>query len=195
MCGDVGCTTVTCAQRSSLRPGCVVPAINAWRPHPPVRRTPCHFPAPPVIGTVFDIQGSHPVRPPHLPDFRCCTVQDYRLQLTPGAPMRALLSSFRTGTSHRVDSRNPWQLRLSRKSASCRNSISASSPFAFATVLLIACPTGLTRPAGLYVPADPLGLLLPGFQVAKVTPCSCRISLRGHTENCLGGTFTRKHSS
>ena len=35
----------TCAQRSSLRPGCVVPHILACRPHPPVRRTPRPFPA------------------------------------------------------------------------------------------------------------------------------------------------------
>ena len=25
----------------------------------------------PVMGAVLDIQGSHPVRPPHLPDFHC----------------------------------------------------------------------------------------------------------------------------
>ncbi len=36
----------TCAQRSSLRVGCVVPPFNAWRPHPPVWRSPSHFPAP-----------------------------------------------------------------------------------------------------------------------------------------------------
>ena len=36
----------TCAQRSSLRVGCVVPPFIAWRPHPPVWRSPSHFPAP-----------------------------------------------------------------------------------------------------------------------------------------------------
>ena len=59
---------------------CVVPAINAWRPHPPVRRTPCHFPVLPVIGAVLDIQRVDPVCPPHLPNFPCCTIQNCRLQ-------------------------------------------------------------------------------------------------------------------
>ena len=32
--------------------------LIAWRPHPPVWGTPSHFPASPVIDTVFGIQGS-----------------------------------------------------------------------------------------------------------------------------------------
>ena len=67
------------------RPGYVVPAINAWRPHPPVRRTPCHFPVLPVIGALLDIQRVVPVCPPHLPNFHCCTVQNCRLQYA-GSP-------------------------------------------------------------------------------------------------------------
>ena len=53
-----GVLAATCAQRSSLRAGCVVPPFIAWRPHPPVWGTPSHFPAAPVIDTVFGIQGS-----------------------------------------------------------------------------------------------------------------------------------------
>ena len=53
---NIGCGRATCAQRSSLGTGYVVPPFLAWRPHPPVRRTPVHFPAEPVIGPVLDIQ-------------------------------------------------------------------------------------------------------------------------------------------
>ena len=63
-----GFNAATCAQRSSLRVGCVVPPLIAWRPHPPVWTAPPHFPAAPVIATVFGIQGSSclPPRPSGL---------------------------------------------------------------------------------------------------------------------------------
>jgi hypothetical protein len=48
----------TWALRSSLRQGYSVPAIDAWRPHPPVWFLPSHFPAEPVIGSVFGIPES-----------------------------------------------------------------------------------------------------------------------------------------
>ena len=63
-----GFNAATCAQRSSLRVGCVVPPLIAWRPHPPVWTAPPHFPAAPVIDAVFGIQGSSclPPRPSGL---------------------------------------------------------------------------------------------------------------------------------
>ena len=44
--------------------------------------------------------------------------RDCRLQLPPGAPIRAP-QFFRTGTGHQVGVTDPWQLRGVRKSASC----------------------------------------------------------------------------
>ena len=63
-----GFNAATCAQRSSLRVGCVVPPLIAWRPHPPVWTAPPHFPASPVIDAVFGIQGPSclPPRPSGL---------------------------------------------------------------------------------------------------------------------------------
>ena len=34
-----------------------------------------------------------------------------------------------------------------------------------------------------------------GLRLARLTPNACRISLRRQTENCVGRTFTCKHSS
>ena len=47
-----------------------------------------------------------------------CTFQDCRLQLPPGALIRAP-QFFRTGTGHQVGVTDPWHLRGVRKSASC----------------------------------------------------------------------------
>ena len=96
---------------------------------------------------------------------------------TPEAPVRAP-QFFRTGTGHRVI-RRPLAAPITPQISFMREVFSTLNPFTLVTALLFARPTGLTRPAGLCVPAGPLGLLLPGFQVARVTPCSCRISLRG----------------
>ena len=91
----------TWAQRSSLRPGYVVPTLNAWRPHPPVWFPPVHFPAELVREPVFDIQGSS------------CLVagpSEPSLMNSPGLPPSTfagrsgvcILPFFHAGTGHRV---------------------------------------------------------------------------------------------
>ena len=68
-----GFNAATCAQRSSLRMGYVVPPLIAWRPHPPVCTAPPHFPAAPVIDAVLGIQGSSCLlhRPSELSPLHC----------------------------------------------------------------------------------------------------------------------------
>ncbi len=134
----LGCSTAACAQRSSLRVGCVVPPFIAWRPHPPVWRSPSDFPEQPVIETVFDI---HSVILSNLHTFRTFAAVLARIAAfnTPGDPMRALLSSFRIGSGHQII-RTPLASPTPRKSAPCGNPFSALHPFAFATALLFARP-------------------------------------------------------
>ena len=138
LCAGLGCLTAACAQRSSLWVGCVVPPFMAWRPHPPVWRSPSHFPDRPVIETVFDI---HRVILSNLHTFRTFAAVLSRIAAfnTPGDPMRALLSSFRIGSGHRII-RTPLASPTPRKSAPCGNPFSALHPFAFATALLFARP-------------------------------------------------------
>ena len=135
---QLGCLTAACAQRSSLWVGCVVPPFMAWRPHPPVWRSPSHFPDRPVIDTVFDI---HRVILSNLHTFRTFAAVLSRIAAfnTPGDPMRALLSSFRIGSGHRII-RTPLASPTPRESAPCGNPFSALHPFAFATALLFARP-------------------------------------------------------
>ena len=54
----LNCGAFWISRRKRAPAGCVVPDIAACRPHPPVRRTPRHFPAPPVTGAVLDIHRS-----------------------------------------------------------------------------------------------------------------------------------------
>ena len=135
---DTICLTAACAQRSSLWVGCVVPPFIAWRPHPPVWRSPSHFPDRPVIETVFDI---HRVILSNLHTFRTFAAVLSRIAAfnTPGDPMRALLSSFRIGSGHRII-RTPLASPTPRESAPCGNPFSALHPFAFATALLFVRP-------------------------------------------------------
>ena len=134
LCAGLGCLTAARAQRSSLWVGCVVPPFIAWRPHPPVWRSPSHFPGRPVIETVFDILR---VILSNLHTFRTFAAVLSRIAAfnTPGDPMRTLLSPFRIGSGHRVI-RTPLASPTPRKSAPCGKPISAFHPFAFATALL-----------------------------------------------------------
>ncbi len=138
----------TWALRSSLRPGYVVPAFIAWRPHPPTCKPPSHFPATPVIEAVFGIQessclasrssGLSPLYSPGLPP-----------SASAGSPARAP-QFFRTGTGHRVEGRNPWQLQYTHKSASCGADFGGLS-VRFRYGPPGCSPPGLTRPAELNV--------------------------------------------
>ena len=86
--------------------------LIACRPHPPVWFPPVHFPAEPVIGTVFDIQGSS-----------CLDSRPSELLLlgSPGLPPSTSAGrsdtgtapSFRIGTGHRIERRNSWHLQYS----------------------------------------------------------------------------------
>ena len=136
----------------------------------------------------------HPACPPDLPDFHCCTFQNCRLQLPPGAPIRAP-QFFRISTGHRAKEENPWQLQMSARISFMRSLLSTTGSFAFATALLFARLAGLTRPEGLKVPPRPPEACTSGLSGLRVTPNPCRISLRRQTENCVGRTFTCKHSS
>ena len=93
---------------------------------------------------------------------------------TPGDPMRALLSSFRIGSGHRVI-RTPLGIINTPQISSMRETNFDASSVRFRYGPPVCSPPALTGPAGLYVPASPLGLLLPGFQVTQVTPNACRI--------------------
>ncbi len=86
---DLGFHRATRAQRSSLRRGYSVPALNAWRPHPPVWFPPTHFPARLVIRPVFDIQGSScPVTRPS--ELSLLGFPGLPPSTSAGSPMRAL---------------------------------------------------------------------------------------------------------
>ena len=158
----LGCATATCAQRPSLRSGCVVPGLIAYRPHPPVRRTSRLFPAPPVIGTLFDI---HWILLSVLLTFRAFTAALSRIAAfnTPGAPLRAP-QFFRSGTGHRVQVR-PLATPFAPPISSVRESLFGAS-FVRSRYGPPACsPPGLTSPVRPSGPTGLPGLLLPGFQV------------------------------
>ena len=59
--------------------------------------------------------------------------------------------------------RDPWQLQLPRKSASCGIAFSSLNLFGFATALLVACPPADQAWRASQLPGLP-GRLLPGFQ-------------------------------
>jgi hypothetical protein len=113
VCGATASDDSTWTQRSSLRWVSHGPTLIAWRPHPPVWSPPVHFPAGPVIGTVFDIQGSS-----------CLETRPSELSLlgSPGLPPSTsagrsdagIAPSFRVGAGHRVEGRHSWHLRLFR---------------------------------------------------------------------------------
>lgn len=160
-CADRGLSSTTWAQGSSLHRGYVVPSFIAWRPHPPVWRPPPHFPAQLVIESVFGIQGSSCL---------ASTPSGLSLLDSPGLPSSASAGSlvrapqfFRTSIGHRVEGRNPWQLQLSRKSASRGDPFSTARSIAFATALLVARLLGRSdQPVQCRV-SHPR-LLRPGFQ-------------------------------
>ena len=101
--------------------------------------------------------------PPDLPDFHHCTFQDCRLQLSPGAPVRAP-QFFRTGTGHRIKEKSPWRLQIPARISFMRSLLSTTGSFAFATALLFACLAGLTRPEGLNVPPASRGFYFRAFR-------------------------------
>jgi hypothetical protein len=112
VCGPTALDDPTWTQRSSLRWVSHRPTLIAWRPHPPVWSPPGHFPARPVRGMVFDIQGSScPVTRP----------SELSLPGSPGLPPSTSAGSsdtgtapsFRAGTGHRVEGRHSWHLRCS----------------------------------------------------------------------------------
>ena len=161
-CADPGFNAATCAQRSSLRVGCVVPPLIAWRPHPPVWKAPPHFPASPVIDAVFGIQGSSclPPRPSGLP-----------LLYFPGLPPSASAGSPDTCASvlphrHWPSGRSDRPLAAPRcpQISFMRAWLSATRSFAFATALLVARLAGLTRPEGLNVPSASRGFYIRAFR-------------------------------
>jgi len=88
------------AQRSSLRGGSIVPCILAWRPHPPARLPPTHFPAKLVITPVFDIQGySCLVARPSELSLTCCS--GLPSSTSAGDPMCASSHFYHIGNGHR----------------------------------------------------------------------------------------------
>ena len=101
---------------------------------------------------------------------------------------------FRTDTGHRVV-RKPLAAPITPQISFMQESFSTLDPFTLVTALLFARPTGLTRPAGLYVPAGPLGLLLPGFQVARSPRAPAGYHYEAKLRNASAGLCTRKHSS
>jgi hypothetical protein len=117
----------------------------------------------PVMDTVLDIRGSqHPVCPPHLPDFRCCTFEYCRLQYagSPGACSSVL--PHRHWPSGRKET-----LGNSNYPA---NQLHAGSPFRRLIRSLSLRPYSLLAPRADQTQAEPSplrlpGLLLPGFQV------------------------------
>ena len=180
------------AQRSSLRVGCVVPPLIAWRPHPPVWATPLHFPAVPVIDAIFDIQGPSclpptpsglsllhcPVLPPSASagnSDACASVLPHR-HWPSGRRWKPLaVPTVRSNQLHAARDFDVWFVRFRYGPAGCS-------------------PPGLTRPERLCVPSASEAFT-SGLSGHRVTPSPCRISLRRQTENCAGGTFTRKCSS
>ena len=167
---DLGFHRSTRAQRSSLRRGCSVPALNAWRPHPPVWFPPAHFPAGLVIRPVFDIQGSS-----------CPVTRPSELSLLgfPGLPPSTsagrsdtcIFPFFRIGIGHRLEGRNSWHLQPFRL-----NQLHAGVHFGDSSVRFRYGPPGcsppvLTRPRWFDAHLSRLGLLRPGFQFQR----NCRI--------------------
>ena len=142
---DLGFNRATRIQRSSLRRGYSVPALNACRPHPPVRFPPAHFPARLVISPVFDIQGSS-----------CLVTRPSELSLLgfPGLPSSTsagrsdtcIFPFFRIGIGYRLEGRNSWHLQFLRL-----NQLHAGTHFDDSSVRFRYGPPGcspsvLTRP-------------------------------------------------
>ena len=88
------------------------PCILAWRPHPPARLPPTHFPARLVITPVFDIQGYSCLVTQTFRAFIDVAVQDCRLQLPPGT--RVGFFPISTTSAMAIESRDwkslasPW---------------------------------------------------------------------------------------
>ena len=118
----------TRARRPSLRPVCVVPAINASRPHPPVRMPPPRFPVLPVMDAVLDIPG----------------LSLRFLRALPPSPSREARCVHIPVLPHRHwpsgGSKTPGIRQLPRKSASRGSPVSALDPLAFVTAPLFARP-------------------------------------------------------
>ena len=135
----LGFSDPTWALRSSLRLGFSVPAFHAWRPHPPIWFPPNHFPAEPVIGSVFGIQGSSCLGP-RPSELSLLDSPGLPPSTSAGSPVRAFPHAFRTGIGHRLEGRKSWHSNIPLESASCGTQISTVSPFALATALLVARP-------------------------------------------------------
>ena len=162
----------TWALRSSLRLGYAGPALYAYRPHPPVWCPPSHFPAVPVIGSVFGIPGSSCLgpRPSELSLSHCARLPP---STSAGSPVRACPHLFRTDTGHRREGRKSWHSNTPLKSVSCGILFRR---FVRSLWLRPSCsfapwtdPTETVRS-----PPGRLGLLLPGFQALGL-PRDCRV--------------------
>jgi hypothetical protein len=104
---------ITCALRSSLHVGSVVPLFNAWRPHPPLCRPPNTLPS--TAGYRVGLWQSRTLLP-GLQTFRTFVVRLSRIAAVGrhGRPDTCLSPFFRVGTGHRGGGRDPWRLLRSR---------------------------------------------------------------------------------
>ncbi len=143
--------------------GCVVPPFIAWRPHPPVWRSPCDFPEQPVIETVFD---SHSVILSNLHTFRTFAPVLAKIAAfnTPGDPCSSQFLPHRLWPSDHTDTLG---ITNTPQISSMREPIFGASSVRFRYGPPVCSPPELTGPAGLYLPASLPGLLLPGFQVTR----------------------------
>ena len=71
--------------------------------------------------------------------------------------------------------RDPWQLQLLRKSASCGIAFSSLNLFAFATALLVACPPRADQAWRASQLPGPPRTFTSGLSEHWITPCACRI--------------------
>ena len=143
--------------------GYVVPPLIAWRPHPPVWGTPPHFPALPVIDTVFGIQGSSCLLPtpsglsllyfPGLPPSAsagspdtCASVLPYRHWPSGNRDKPLATPKTRSNQLHAGTAFDDWFVRF-------RYGPPVRSPHRADQTSRAQRPLGLPR------------LLLPGFQV------------------------------
>ena len=91
-----------------------------------------------------------------------------------GSLLRALPSSFRTSTGHRVGGGNPWHSKT-QQPTSRWGGISAISPFALATALLVVRLLGWS--VGLTPSPESF---TSGLSTVRVAPVGCRITTAPH---------------
>ena len=121
-----------------------------------------------VIGPALGIPGSSCLSstPSGLSLLSCSELPP---STSAGSLMRALPSSFRTSSGHRVGEGNAGHSEYPATNSTL-GGISAISPFALATALLIACLlgwSGVSRPL--------LSTFTSGLSAVRVAPVNCRI--------------------